>query len=227
MILLNTKPYRLAMLAYAHQHQLATEPGFLTYLHAPLGKAGRRFLLRLQRHMVATRQHPHVRVTGTLDQPTRLVLIPPVVLTLRDKIVANALWGVAHEPEIHYTQGAERMAAVHSPRMLPMSADCSSSITCWYSWAGAPDPNGFNYNGQGYTGTLLLHGKRITQAQAVPGDYVVFGWGRDGTGEHVSIMVEKAPDPWMVSHGQEAGPRRIPLSWDTRQPQRWIRSIPV
>jgi len=31
----------------------------------------------------------------------------------------------------------------------------------------------------------------------------------------------------MVSHGQESGPERIPLSADTRQPQRWVRSIPV
>lgn len=47
-------------------------------------------------------------------------------------------------------------------------SDCSGFATLCYKQAGAPDPNGLHYNGYGYTGTLLQHGKKTNTPQ--PGD---------------------------------------------------------
>jgi peptidoglycan hydrolase-like protein with peptidoglycan-binding domain len=66
-----------------------------------------------------------------------------------------------------YTQSSRRMSIVRNRWRVPFSQkiwlfeDCSSSVTgaCWN--AGVPDPNGLGYNGQGYTGTLSVHGFRV------------------------------------------------------------------
>lgn len=130
-------------------------------------------------------------------------------MSLRDAIVDNARWGADHEPQIHYTQAAGRMDAVHSPRHLPLHTDCSAFVTFCYSWAGAPDPNGRGYDGTGYTGTLLDHLEHISKDELQPGDLVVFG---PYPGDHVVIVVDDAADPLTVSHGQEKGPILIRLS---------------
>lgn len=134
-------------------------------------------------------------------------------MTLREAIVDNALWGVDHEPDIHYSQGAKRFAALHTPRTLPLYTDCSAFATLCYAWAGAPDPNGLDYNGTGYTGTLLLNLERINQADLQPGDLVVFG---PRGGDHVVIVIEAGADPLTVSHGQEKGPIKVRLSVEAR-----------
>jgi hypothetical protein len=128
--------------------------------------------------------------------------------TIRDGIVANARWGVAHEPDIHYAQ-TRPIAGLGHPRMLPLSTDCSGFATDCFKWAGAPDPNGRNYDGSGFTGTMLDACVHISPAQAKPGDLIVFG---SGTGTHVVIVVGTGSDPDVVSHGQERGPLLLPLS---------------
>ena len=47
--------------------------------------------------------------------------------------------------------------ALHEPRRLPLTTDCSGFVTLCYAWAGAPDPRGLGYSGQGWTGTLLAN----------------------------------------------------------------------
>lgn len=126
----------------------------------------------------------------------------------RAKIVEFCQWGVRNEKDIHYSQ-ARPMERLNVPRqltVLPRFADCSEWATDAYCYAGAPDPNGENYNGTGYTGTLLRNGKRIHVADAKPGDLVVYG---PGTGHHVCVVVEAGPDPLLCSHGQESGPLLI------------------
>lgn len=130
-------------------------------------------------------------------------------MSLREAIVANALWGAVNEPQIHYTQAAGRMDGVHTPRHLPLYTDCSGFVTFCYSWAGAPDPNGRGYNGTGYTGTLLDHLEHIHRDDLQPADLVVFG---PYPGDHVVIVVDEGADPLTVSHGQEKGPIKIRLS---------------
>jgi cell wall-associated NlpC family hydrolase len=62
------------------------------------------------------------------------------------------------------------------------------------------DPNGLNYNGWGFTGTQIQHGKRISVVQLKPGDLVFYG--RHGI-SHVAIYVGNGR---VVSHGSESGP---------------------
>jgi hypothetical protein len=112
------------------------------------------------------------------------------------------------------------MEGVHKPGILPCICDCSAFVTYCYSWAGAPDPNGQNYDGQGYTGTLLAHGTEIPKASAVGGDLIVYG---AGTGDHVAMIVEAGSDPLTVSMGQQGDPNYVRVSQDGRQPQRFLR----
>lgn len=131
---------------------------------------------------------------------------------LRQLVVAEAKWGVAHEPEIHYREVRPFPLA----KTLPLTTDCSGFATLCYFHAGAPDPNGLHYNGTGYTGTLLDHGALTTTPR--PGDLVFYG---PGTAYHVAVVVEGGPDPLTVSHGQEGGPQYVRVSQDNRQPVRY------
>lgn len=137
--------------------------------------------------------------------------------TMREKIVAYCKWGIAHEPQIHYQQS--RPFPVNQPYKLPMSTDCSGFASIAYKVAGAPDPNGRGYDGLGYTGTLLSHGKRVAKEHARAGDLVIFG---PDTGHHVCVLLEdgRHGNPLLASHGQEAGPMAIRLgSEDLYQPE--------
>jgi hypothetical protein len=55
--------------------------------------------------------------------------------------------------------------------------DCSAFVTLCYKAAGAPDPNGLNYNGSGYTGTLWPRGFFVGKntKDAMPADLAFFG----------------------------------------------------
>lgn len=127
--------------------------------------------------------------------------------TVRAAIVKWARQGVAEEPSIHYAQ----IRPIPSGWKIPFTTDCSGFVTLCYHQAGAKDPNGLAYNGQGYTGTLLDHGTTIPLWQAKPGDLVIWGVF---PGHHVAVIVDvKNPtDPEIVSHGTEAGPLLETLS---------------
>jgi peptidoglycan hydrolase-like protein with peptidoglycan-binding domain len=139
---------------------------------------------------------------------------------VRQQIVNWAHWGVAHHAGFHYSENANRMEGIGHPG-VPCHCDCSAFVTLCYNWAGVTqDPNGQNYDGQGYTGTLLSHGTPITIAQAVPGDVIVYG---PGTGDHTALIVQGGPDPLTVSMGEEGDPSYVHVSQDGRQPQRYLR----
>jgi cell wall-associated NlpC family hydrolase len=101
-------------------------------------------------------------------------------------------------------------AAGTLPR-LPLTTDCSGFVTLCYRAAGAPDPNASGYNGQGYTGTLLKYGAKVSKP--IPGDVVVFG---AAPGHHAALVVKGGTDPMTVSHGSEAGPLYISVSAERR-----------
>ncbi len=146
-------------------------------------------------------------------------------LTLRHQIVANARWGIANEPQIHYEQ-LRPIDGLHEPRKLPLSTDCSGFATLCYAWAGAPDPNGLGYSGAGYTGTLLQHMKAIAADAVQPGDLVVWG---PPPGHHVALVLEPGSDPLLCSHGQEAGPAATRFSVESEyqpSPATWLSSLP-
>jgi hypothetical protein len=181
------------------------------------------------RDAVAAYQKKHgLKVSGLVGPHTWTFIVKDVPRSDEDHtratIVGHARWAVANANRIHYSQAGDRMAAIHKPRSLPLSTDCSASITLFYSWSGAPDPNGLLYDGEGYTGTMLSHCKRITAAQAKPGDLVVFG---DTPGHHVCMVLESGANPTLVSHGMERGPIVIDfhqeLEWQEMRPAHWLR----
>lgn len=145
-------------------------------------------------------------------------------LALREAIVEHARWGIAHEPQIHYAE-VRPIDALHEPRRLPLATDCSGFVTLCYAWAGAPDPNGLGYSGQGWTGTLLAHLKRVAPDAARPGDLVVFG---PPPGNHVALVLEPGRDPLLCSHGQERGPLAVRLGAESAyqpQPASWLSGL--
>lgn len=135
---------------------------------------------------------------------------------IRRRIVANALWGVRNTARIDYDQGGLRLAGLARPRLLPLATDCSAFVTLCYAWAGAPNPNGGPYDPKAtaYTGTMLKHCRRIPRRALQLGDLVI--WSPPVTGWHVCVAVSRGPDPWLVSHGQDAGPTKIRLSVEHR-----------
>ncbi len=138
---------------------------------------------------------------------------PAPVGGLREKIVAEAQWGLTNAAAIHYKQ-LRPIDGINQRHKLPLDTDCSGFVTLCYKWAGAGDPNGLGFNGQGYTGTLLANLTAVTQSQVKAGDLVL--WSRDGKGEHVALVLEPGSDPMLVSHGEEAGPYTVRFSSSNR-----------
>lgn len=134
---------------------------------------------------------------------------------IRDQIVTWAKKGVADTASIHYAQ----IRPMPSAWRLPFTTDCSGFVTLCYRLAGAKDPNGLSYNGEGYTGTLLDHGESIPLWQAKPGDLVIWG---SFPGHHVAVIVDfsNPSDPQLVSHGNESGPNYISLAVETAAQRR-------
>lgn len=92
-----------------------------------------------------------------------------------------------------------------------ITMDCSEAVTLLFRLAGLKDPNGLNYNGAGFTGSLLQHLPRCGSLdQAHEGALLVFG---KASGTHVCMVLEHDnTDPLLFSHGAEIGPLRIRLS---------------
>jgi len=139
----------------------------------------------------------------------RMVYRQQIARRQQDKrigVVNTAKFAAAREPIIHYTQSALRMQGVRDrikPPRVPNWEDCSSFVTWLYWVAGAPDPNGLNYSGYGYTGTLVRHGRPISVVQLRPGDLVFYG-GSYWVPHHVAVYVGGGQ---VISHGTESGPK--------------------
>ncbi len=144
---------------------------------------------------------------------------------VRAKIVEIARWGIANEPSIHYQQSRPVDGLDHR-RKLPLHTDCSGFSTLCYKWAGAKiDPNGGNFGGGAYTGTMLQHCRHIAKSAVQPGDLVV--WGAY-PGHHVALVLEAGADPLLCSHGQEKGPIAIAFSVESKYqptPAAWLACL--
>jgi hypothetical protein len=126
--------------------------------------------------------------------------------SVRETIVETAMLGHDKHPQIHYTQDYRRMWGVREqvrPDDVPLYEDCSSYATWCYWVAGAPDPNGLGYNGSGYTGTQVNHGKSVGVSGRKPGDLIFYGGSWSST-SHVAIFASDTS--YVVSHGSEGGP---------------------
>lgn len=123
-------------------------------------------------------------------------------VTMIQKVVNAAMFGYDNRAAIHYSQGALRMKDFGPPPNVPNYTDCSAFVTWCYKSGGAPDPNGFGYNGYGFTGTLLLHGRQVSLGSVQKSDLVFYGHPVS----HVAIAVSTDR---VVSHGNEAGPQLV------------------
>jgi hypothetical protein len=136
--------------------------------------------------------------------------------TTRKKIVAAAHLCFQNRALIHYTQNGippapRRMDGVRRmlrPPAFPEFEDCSSFSTWCYFAAGAPDPNGLSYNGEGWTGTQHPRGTETVALR--PGDLVFYGPNRNSI-NHVTVYVGNGQ---VISHGGETGPRLFRLDYD-------------
>ena len=136
----------------------------------------------------------------------------------RALIVAEATWSYNNRGAIHYAQ-IRPMPSLNMGHRLPQTDDCSGSCTAWFRRAsvamggggGIPDPNGpqFNYNGYGYTGSLSVRGQLVSTNQARPGDLVFYGGG-GWPYHHVALYVGFGR---CISHGSESGPSLVPLDY--------------
>lgn len=81
----------------------------------------------------------------------------------------------------------------------PCTTDCSGFVTLIYKAIGAADPNGFGYNGQGYTGTLQKQGVQVARPDI--GDLVFWQ-----SPDHVAIVTGTGHDPEIVQFGGPPSP---------------------
>ena len=130
----------------------------------------------------------------------------PAPGNVRETIVETAMLGHRKHSQIHYTQDSRRMWGVREevrPDDVPPYEDCSSFSTWCYWVAGAPDPNGLGYNGSGYTGTQVNHGRSVGLGGRRPGDLIFYGSSWSST-SHVALIAENVAQ--VISHGSEGGP---------------------
>jgi hypothetical protein len=112
---------------------------------------------------------------------------------VRQKIIEAGFFWYQHRMSTKYDQ--KRAFEKRKPPQIATEWDCSAFVTNCYYGGGAPDPNGRNYDGQGYTGTLLSHGKVVPFSQIKPADLIMYGFSRGrpgfaiGAPTHVALYV--------------------------------------
>ncbi len=128
-----------------------------------------------------------------------------------------ALRAAANRYQIHYDQirPMQNMNTVFVGPWFNITWDCSTFGTVCYKVAKLPDPNyGVNssrqYDGWGYTGTLIQHGQSINSLAMKVGDLVFYGWDYYRNPTHVAVYIG---DGRVVSHGSEPGPMVLPWNY--------------
>jgi hypothetical protein len=128
----------------------------------------------------------------------------PFIRSRRSEIVRACEWTASPTRETTYSEGANRLYSLERPYQWPFISDCSAGVTDMYRWALCPDPNGLNYKGDPYTGTLVAHGNLIAAKRVRSGDVGILG---PGTGWHAVIALTGGPDPQVWSMGEQGDPR--------------------
>jgi hypothetical protein len=125
---------------------------------------------------------------------------------------------LTHTAQVHYTQGPLRWEGITDKRYVrderyPSYGDCSSTAT-WLLWnalfahLGMADVvNGEGWKA-GFTGTMLQHGRAVSESAAEVGDAVIYGPA--GPGKHVTVCIGGG---MVVSHGGPDGPFKLPLRY--------------
>lgn len=211
---LDTHSLRVLMVKYAAFHGLAHEPGFDPSLHGSLGIPGRRFLLRIQKHMVADGKFKKVVATGILDEPTREALLPDRP-SWQEEFRRIARQDDELDGEEYYTMGAKRWQGVQAvygnvtahPKAWAKlrTGDCSAGYTRWVL-AGLQSHlgrvphdvvNGASWQA-GYTGTIELVCHRVETPQIA--DAILYG--SHGNTTHVTGVYDVSART-CISHGRD------------------------
>lgn len=114
-------------------------------------------------------------------------------LTKRELIVNAGFFWYVHRKQIAYSQ--TRPFQVCKPPQVPSRWDCSAFVTNCYYAGKATDPNGRDYDGLGYTGTLISHGTRCDFSELEPADLIFYGFSSGkpgfsaGSPTHVAMYV--------------------------------------
>jgi hypothetical protein len=113
-------------------------------------------------------------------------------------------WSIAHKHQFSWAEtrpmpiNAEKYGTEH------ITTDCSGFVTLMAKWSGNPDPNGSNYDGYGYTGTMLNHLPHINYHDMEPGDLIVYG---ADPGIHVVVTLQAwNGNPLVASMGGTGDP---------------------
>ena len=133
---------------------------------------------------------------------------------------------------INYSQTKSRPMDFCGPEHVPRYLDCSSSVTVIYETAGFADPNGRHFDGQGYTGTLVSHGRQVYRSDIQPCDLVFYGSASPrpgfpaGAPTHVAMVMDRKGA--IFTFGSDPGPsfRRIDYRSDFHSVRRYIRDLP-
>ena len=146
----------------------------------------------------------HAKLATLMDGYSKWLMQNTVVHrdTKREKIIKAAHYAYLNRGNIHYSQ-IRPMSDMAPPPNVPNYMDCSYFATWCYKVAGANDPNGFGYNGYGYTGTLMVHGTRTYSPK--PGDLVFYSYP-----DHVAIYAGSGS---VYSHGSEPGPYYLAMGY--------------
>ena len=94
------------------------------------------------------------------------------IAQVRQNMVANCRWAVAHHNQITYAE--IRPYPITPPRTLPFTTDCSGFAEMMARWSGAADPSGAGFDGSGYTDSMLAHSQHIPRAETQPGEPITF-----------------------------------------------------
>lgn len=147
----------------------------------------------------------------------------------RDAIADAAAYWIARAGRISYRQ--MRPFPVVEPPAIPAAIDCSGFVTICYFAADAPDPNGRDYDGYGYTGTLMSHGRDVTVGEVESGDLVFYGRTPShkaspafpaGSPTHVAVALGGG---LVASHGSEGGPYKLRIGY--REDLHSVRRYPL
>lgn len=127
--------------------------------------------------------------------------------------VDAANYWILHRDESRY--GQVRPMPLDKPPDVPRVTDCSGHVTTVYFAAGAPDPNGRGYDGQGYTGTLIQQGRTVSPYACELLDLVFYGFTTRpgpafpyGAPTHVAVYVGGG---YVSSDGSDSGPQKRDL----------------
>jgi cell wall-associated NlpC family hydrolase len=178
--------------------------------------------IRLQKRLHLTADGKVGPLTWTAIDP-KLDLYGKALLTPKPKPVAPPGARVAHQARVmatyapkHYTQ--VRPYAETLPVWRVRGGDCSGTSILIYKLAGCKDPNHTNYDGSGWTGSLIQQGVGVPEIVAKPGDLTFYG---RGASDHVVVEIGGG---LVVSHGSEGGPRTLPRHYrsDYMETRRYV-----